>query len=109
MLNIDVQPQQGMALVFFPASIDGMLDRMVLHAAKPAVDVKYVSQVWIRQSTYHGQASKRLAMTMGPPLMPGECGGVTTTPVVNASLAQQQPQWQTLQQQPFLQQTLYQQ
>lgn len=108
MLNIDVQPQQGMALVFFPASIDGMLDKMALHAAKPAVDVKYVSQVWIRQAAYHGNASKRLNMTMGPPLMPNECGGVMT-PVVNGSLAQQQPQWQT-QQQPLLQQpALYQQ
>lgn len=66
-LNLDVQPVRGMALVFFPATIDGMLDRMALHAALPAIDVKYVSQVWIRQGSYNGQPSKRLPATMGTP------------------------------------------
>jgi prolyl 4-hydroxylase len=69
-LNLDVQPRQGMALVFFPATIDGMLDRMALHAAMPAVDTKYVSQVWIRQGHYAGQPSKRLPQIMGAPLGP---------------------------------------
>lgn len=63
-LNIEVQPRQGMALVFFPASVDGLLDKMALHAALPAVDVKYVSQVWIRQGNYEGQPSKRLEKVM---------------------------------------------
>lgn len=63
-LNLAVQPRQGMALVFFPATVDGVLDKLALHAALPAVDTKYVSQVWIRQSTYHGQPSKRLAIPM---------------------------------------------
>lgn len=66
-LNLDVQPRQGMALVFFPATVDGYLDKMALHAAMPAVDPKFVSQVWIRQSNYNGQPSKRLSQTMGAP------------------------------------------
>lgn len=69
-LNLDVQPRQGMALVFFPATIDGFLDKRALHAALPAIDTKFVSQVWIRQTTYNGQPSKRLVSTMGPPLQP---------------------------------------
>ena len=65
-LNLVVQPRRGMALIFFPSTLDGLLDKMALHAALPAVDVKYVSQVWIRQSKYEGQPSKRLPMPMGP-------------------------------------------
>ena len=64
-LHLDVQPRRGMALVFFPATVDGLLDQMALHAALPAVDTKYVSQVWIRQSNYNGQPSKRLPQTLG--------------------------------------------
>jgi prolyl 4-hydroxylase len=49
-LNLQVLPRKGTALVFFPATIDGYLDQMALHAALPAIDTtKYVSQVWIRQ------------------------------------------------------------
>jgi len=59
-LGIDVQPRRGTAIVFFPATVDGYLDKMALHAALPAVDVKYVSQVWIRQGNYDGLPSKRL-------------------------------------------------
>jgi prolyl 4-hydroxylase len=40
---------QGMALIFFPAWIDGTLDPYALHAALPAVDTKFVSQIWISQ------------------------------------------------------------
>mmetsp|Transcript_52288 Transcript_52288/g.77430 ORF Transcript_52288/g.77430 Transcript_52288/m.77430 type:complete len:162 (+) Transcript_52288:254-739(+) len=62
-LNLRIKPKRGMALVFFPASIDGWLDRMALHAAEPAVDVKYVSQMWIRQWDYAGQPSKRICIS----------------------------------------------
>jgi hypothetical protein len=65
--HLQVQPRQGMALVFFPASIDGALDRRALHAALPAIDTKYVSQIWIRQGNYYGQPSKRLAVPLGTP------------------------------------------
>jgi prolyl 4-hydroxylase len=66
-LNLEVQPRQGMAIVFFPATVDGLLDKMALHAARPAIDTKYVSQVWIRQGEYNGQPSKRLPQTLGVP------------------------------------------
>lgn len=68
-LNFQVQPRRGTALVFFPATVDGLLDRNALHAALPAVEPysKYVSQVWIRQSNYNGQPSKRLSHTLGIP------------------------------------------
>lgn len=59
-LNLEVKPQRGMAIVFFPATVDGLLDKNALHAAKPAVDTKYVSQVWIRQGDYDGVPSKRM-------------------------------------------------
>lgn len=68
-LNLQVQPRRGMALVFFPATVDGLLDRNALHAALPAMEpyTKYVSQVWIRQGNYTGQPSKRLSQTLGIP------------------------------------------
>jgi len=66
-INLEVQPRQGMAVVFFPATVDGLLDKMALHAALPAVDTKFVSQVWIRQGEYRGQPSKRLPQTLGLP------------------------------------------
>jgi len=68
-LNLKVQPRRGMALVFFPATVDGLLDRNALHAALPAMEpfTKYVSQVWIRQGNYNGHPSKRLSHTLGVP------------------------------------------
>lgn len=84
-LNLQIQPRQGMALVFFPATVDGVLDRQALHAALPALDTKYVSQIWIRQGMYLGQASKRLSQLMGPPLtMPTT---TTSTMMMTAPLA----------------------
>lgn len=50
----------GMAVVFFPAALDGTLDPLLLHAAEPAVDTKWVSQIWIRQSTYNGAPTARI-------------------------------------------------
>ena len=77
-LNLDVQPRQGMALVFFPATVDGLLDKMALHAARPAIDTKFVSQVWIRQGEYKGQPSKRLSQTLGMPFgSPSPMTGLT--------------------------------
>ena len=63
-MNIQVSPRKGTAVVFFPATVDGYLDKRALHAALPAVDTKYVSQVWIRQGVYTGSPSKRLAQPM---------------------------------------------
>jgi prolyl 4-hydroxylase len=47
--QLEVRPTRGTALVFFPATVDGHLDPRTLHAALPAVDTKFVSQIWIRQ------------------------------------------------------------
>ena len=44
-LGLSIQPKKGTALVFFPASLDGMLDQHYLHAAEPALDLKWVSQI----------------------------------------------------------------
>jgi len=81
-LQLKVKPVQGMALVFFPATVDGHLDPRALHAALPAVDPKFVSQIWIRLQNYYGQPSKRLAQIMGAPLAPDEVKGVPR-PVAN--------------------------
>jgi prolyl 4-hydroxylase len=48
-LGIDVAPRKGCALVFFPAFTDGGIDPDGLHEALPAVERKYVCQVWVRQ------------------------------------------------------------
>ncbi|KAH8069813.1 procollagen-proline 4-dioxygenase [Aureococcus anophagefferens] len=37
------------------------LPQNYLHAAEPAVDPKWVSQIWIRQRAYNGLASVRIA------------------------------------------------
>lgn len=39
-----------MALIFFPGKMNGELDTDALHAGMPAIDTKWVSQVWIRQN-----------------------------------------------------------
>ena len=86
-LGLSVQPVKGDAIVFFPARLDGALDasaahsappsrmrlrsplspspsgtldEQYLHAAEPAVDPKWVSQIWIRQRAYNGLASVRI-------------------------------------------------
>ena len=63
-MNLQVSPRKGMAVVFFPSTVDGYLDKRALHAALPAVNTKYVSQVWIRQNVYTGSPSKRLLQPM---------------------------------------------
>ena len=60
-LGLRVKPRKGTALVFFPATLDGVLDQHYLHAAEPAQDLKWVSQIWIRQKAYNGLASVRIA------------------------------------------------
>jgi len=49
-INFEIKPRKGMAVVFFPGFMNGELDGDALHAALPPVGVKWVSQVWIRQS-----------------------------------------------------------
>eukprot|EP00611_Tribonema_gayanum_P031677 TRINITY_DN920_c0_g1_i12.p1 TRINITY_DN920_c0_g1~~TRINITY_DN920_c0_g1_i12.p1 ORF type:complete len:308 (+),score=89.58 TRINITY_DN920_c0_g1_i12:108-926(+) len=59
-LGLSVSPRRGMAVVFFPSTLDGCADELALHTAEPAVDVKYVSQIWIRQGPYTGEPTRRL-------------------------------------------------
>ena len=72
-LDVRVQPCKGRAIVFFPGTLDGELDMAALHAALPAVDTKFVSQVWVRQRPYdaEGQASSPLAQALLASLRPG--------------------------------------
>ena len=70
-VNFEVLPKKGRALIFFPGFMNGELDTDALHAGMPAVDVKWVSQVWLRQSFREdGQPSQPVPDTertlMGP-------------------------------------------
>jgi len=49
-LEFRIKPKKGMAVIFFPGLMNGELDHDALHAGLPPVGIKWVSQVWIRQS-----------------------------------------------------------
>lgn len=49
-VGFEYKPVKGNALIFFPGFMNGELDTDALHAGMPAVDIKWVSQVWLRQS-----------------------------------------------------------
>ena len=51
-LNFRIQPKQGSAAVFFPSKFDGTVDERHLHTAEDASDIKWVSQVWLRNKQY---------------------------------------------------------
>ena len=51
-LNLRVHPKQGMALIFFPAKMDGTIDSKALHTAETVDDLKWVSQIWLRNKKY---------------------------------------------------------
>lgn len=44
-------PKKGRAVIFFPASIDGKEDKMTLHRAEKVHGEKWVSQIWVRQTS----------------------------------------------------------
>jgi prolyl 4-hydroxylase len=58
--GVAVRPRAGTAVIFFPASLDGVLDHRALHAALPAGDEKWVSQIWVRAAPFNGVASVTL-------------------------------------------------
>mmetsp|Transcript_3089 Transcript_3089/g.9434 ORF Transcript_3089/g.9434 Transcript_3089/m.9434 type:complete len:265 (-) Transcript_3089:99-893(-) len=60
-LGLRLLPRKGLALVFFPSTLDGALDDQYLHTAETAIDTKWVSQIWIRQAHYSGLASVRIS------------------------------------------------
>ena len=51
-IDVRVMPKKGKVIVFFPCSIDGMLDPLALHTGEPAVEEKWICQVWIRQTDF---------------------------------------------------------
>eukprot|EP00435_Cladocopium_sp_Y103_P060091 s330_g21.t2 len=53
-LNLEIQPRCGQGLLFFPAFRDGHPDERTMHSAEPALDEKWVAQVWLGQRIqYH--------------------------------------------------------
>jgi len=78
-INFEVRPKRGAAVLFFPGFMNGELDTDALHAGMPAVDVKWVSQIWIRQSFREdGQPSSPVSLeeqTIEGPLHEGLYAG----------------------------------
>ena len=56
-LNLQVQPVQGKALLFFPSLVDGKSDERTMHAGQVAFDTKFIAQIWIHESEYTPAAS----------------------------------------------------
>jgi prolyl 4-hydroxylase len=56
--DLRIRPTKGTALVFFPSTADGEFDVQTMHAALPAVDTKYVSQIWVRENIFTGNPRK---------------------------------------------------
>ena len=67
-VGVKVKPRAGTAVLFYPSAysydekgtVSAVLEKKALHQAEPAVDVKYVSQVWIRTGEYHGVPTRAL-------------------------------------------------
>jgi len=78
-LNFEVRPKKGVAVIFFPGFMNGELDTDALHAGMPAHDIKFVSQIWIRQSFREdGQPSSPVSLeeqTIEGPLHEGIYAG----------------------------------
>jgi len=48
LLGLEVKPQRGAALLFFPAFANGQPDERTLHSGEPAEDEKWIVQVWVQ-------------------------------------------------------------
>ena len=76
--GLEIAPRRGRAVVFFPGFLDGTLDPKILHEARPAVDTKWVSQIWVRRVA---APSRNVPQAWLDALMPmgegcgGDCGG----------------------------------
>lgn len=44
--NLNITPQKGDALLFFPADQNGMFDERTEHEGRPAVDEKWIARIW---------------------------------------------------------------
>ena len=51
-LNLQVQPEAGKALLFFPSYRDGTQDDRVLHSGAMTTDLKWIANIWIHESSY---------------------------------------------------------
>lgn len=51
-LNLQIKPQTGKALLFFPCFADGTPDDRTMHAGQVAGDTKFIAQVWLHQADY---------------------------------------------------------
>jgi len=53
-LPVTIRPEQGKAVVFFPAFADGTPDPRTVHAGKPVTGEKskWIAQLWVHQGTY---------------------------------------------------------
>ena len=51
--QLTMKPQQGSALLFFPAYKDGTPDDRTLHKGEIALEEKWITQMWIHQHPYH--------------------------------------------------------
>ena len=49
-LNLRIKPEEGTVILFFPTNPDGTGNRILEHAAEPAIDEKWVCQIWIQSS-----------------------------------------------------------
>ena len=65
-LKYACKPKRGRCLLFCPGLTDGRRDEQTLHAALPAVDEKWVTQVWVR---LHPDP----LFTLSPPRWPKGC------------------------------------
>ena len=57
-LNIQVKPDTGKALLFFPTFKDGSNDERTLHCGQVSFETKYIAQIWIHQNPYESTMRK---------------------------------------------------
>jgi SAM-dependent methyltransferase len=69
-LGLQIEPERGSALVFFPGFTNGELDTDALHCAMPAIETKWVTQVWIRQT--QREDGQPTALDESPAQAPGD-------------------------------------
>lgn len=50
--GIQIKPQRGKALLFFPCFADGTPDDRTMHAGQVAMDTKFIAQMWLHESAY---------------------------------------------------------
>ena len=65
-LDYACAPKKGRCLLFLPGMTDGRRDERLSHAALPAVDEKWVAQLWVRM---HEDPT----WALDPPRMPNGC------------------------------------